>query len=206
MQGDFSIDDWLIQPQINSVEKAGKTWHLEPKVMQVLVHLASHPNEVLSKDRLLEAVWHNTFVGDDVLVRCISELRYVFGDDPKSSRVIQTIPKSGYRLIAAVTTEVPANIERTRALAAEPENVLRYNAALDSGKESQVAVVEEASREVTSWPPGPESGQFGGGTAEIAANTLVGRPVAGVVQTGGGASSRHFWSIAGGASLLVLLG
>src|SRR5258708_36902022 len=103
VQGDFRIDDWLIQPQINSVEKEGKTWHLEPKVMQVLLHLASHPNEVLSKDRLLEAVWHNTFVGDDVLVRCISEIRYVFGDDPKSSLVIQTIPKGGYRLIAAAS-------------------------------------------------------------------------------------------------------
>src|SRR5258708_37347639 len=92
--------------------------------MQVLVHLASHPNEVLSKDRLLEAVWHNTFVGDDVLVRCISEIRYVFGDDPKSSRVIQTIPKGGYRLIAAVTTEVQADVEPAKSLAAKPETVL----------------------------------------------------------------------------------
>ena len=41
VQGDFRIDDWLIQPQINSVEKEGKTWHLEPKVTQVLLHLAS---------------------------------------------------------------------------------------------------------------------------------------------------------------------
>jgi len=126
VQGDFRIDDWLIQPQINSVEKEGKTWHLEPKVMQVLVHLASHPNEVLSKDRLLEAVWHNTFVGDDVLVRCISEIRYVFGDDPKSSRVIQTIPKGGYRLIAAVTTEIQTNIELAKSLTAKPETVFRY--------------------------------------------------------------------------------
>src|SRR4030088_459542 len=78
--------------------------------MQVLVHLASHPNEVLSKGRLLEAVWHNTFVGDDVLVRCISEIRYVFGDDPKSSRIIQTIPKGGYRLIAAAPTGIGAEV------------------------------------------------------------------------------------------------
>src|SRR5258707_2481030 len=125
VQGDFRIDEWLIQPQINSVEKEGKTWHLEPKVMQVLVHLASHPNEVLSKDRLLEAVWHNTFVGDDVLVRCISEIRYVFGDDPKSARVIQTIPKGGYRLIAAVTNKNQAEIEAAKALTAKSENVLR---------------------------------------------------------------------------------
>ncbi len=108
MQGDFLIDDWLIQPQINTVEKGVKRWHIEPKVMQVLVHLALHPNEVLSKERLIEAVWRDTFVGDDVLVRCISEIRYVFGDDARSPRIIQTIPKGGYRLIASVKMEVDA--------------------------------------------------------------------------------------------------
>nr|WP_255551544.1 winged helix-turn-helix domain-containing protein [Granulicella sp. dw_53] len=96
----------MIQPQINAVERDGHTWHLEPKVMQVLVHLASHPNEVLSKQRMIDAIWRDTFVGDDVLIRCISEIRYVFGDDPRSSRIIQTIPKGGYRLIATVSMEV----------------------------------------------------------------------------------------------------
>src|SRR5258708_34682483 len=118
--------------------------------MQVLVHLASHPNEVLSKDRLLEAVWHNTFVGDDVLVRCISEIRYVFGDDPKSSRVIQTIPKGGYRLIAAVRTE--ADAEPAKSLAAKPETVFRFNLELDRERESQVAVVDEPYNQTASWP------------------------------------------------------
>lgn len=108
MQGDFFINDWLIQPQINTVEKGGRTWHLEPKVMQVLVYLSSHPNQVLSKERLINSVWYDTFVGDDVLVRCISEIRYVFGDDPRSPFVIQTIPKAGYRLIASVRTEITA--------------------------------------------------------------------------------------------------
>jgi DNA-binding winged helix-turn-helix (wHTH) protein len=116
VQGDFLINDWLVQPQINTVEKGGKRWHLEPKVMQVLVHLALHPGEVLSKERLIEAIWRDTFVGDDVLVRCISEIRYVFGDDARSPSVIQTIPKAGYRLIAAVTMELATAAElRTTA-------------------------------------------------------------------------------------------
>jgi DNA-binding winged helix-turn-helix (wHTH) protein len=203
VQGDFRIDDWLIQPQINSVEKEGKTWHLEPKVMQVLVHLASHPNEVLSKDRLLEAVWHNTFVGDDVLVRCISEIRYVFGDDPKSSRVIQTIPKGGYRLIAAVTTEIQTNIELAKSLTAKPETVFRYDLELDREKESQVAVVDEPYNQLTSsWSPVSE-------TEQIAPAIVVDQPhrdrVPGVIQNGT-PSNRHFWSIVGGTSLVVLLG
>lgn len=106
MQGDFLVKDWLVQPQINTIEKAGKCWHIEPKVMQVLVHLALHSGEVLSKERLIETIWRDTFVGDDVLVRCISEIRYVFGDDARSPTVIQTIPKAGYRLIAPVTMEL----------------------------------------------------------------------------------------------------
>jgi DNA-binding winged helix-turn-helix (wHTH) protein len=159
VQGDFRINDWLVQPQINSVERDGKTWHLEPKVMQVLVHLALHPNEVLSKERLLEAVWHDTFVGDDVLVRCISEIRYVFGDDPKSSRVIQTIPKGGYRLIAAVTpisqeVVVPLPIPQTGSSGAESQPlqkghdlVFRYDYDLSHPKEPYVA---EESRSANS--------------------------------------------------------
>lgn len=106
VQGDFFINDWLVQPQINTVEKGSRRWHLEPKVMQVLVHLALHPNEVLSKEKIIETIWRDTFVGDDVLIRCISEIRYVFGDDPRSPLIIQTIPKAGYRLIASVNMEV----------------------------------------------------------------------------------------------------
>jgi DNA-binding winged helix-turn-helix (wHTH) protein len=205
VQGDFRIDDWLIQPQINSVEKAGRRWHLEPKVMQVLVHLASHPNEVLSKDRLLEAVWHNTFVGDDVLVRCISELRYVFGDDPKSARVIQTIPKSGYRLIGAVTTEAPTTVEPARSLTATPETVLHHSAELEYEKVAQVAIVEEPSLELANWAQDSQSKYVAPEVPEIVAAPKQRNPSAGMLQSSI-PRNRHFWSIAGGASLLVLLG
>lgn len=111
MQGDFFINDWLVQPQINTVEKGSRQWHLEPKVMQVLAYLALHPNEVLSKEKIIEAIWRDTFVGDDVLIRCVSEIRYVFGDDPRSPSIIQTIPKAGYRLIASVKMEVDNTAE-----------------------------------------------------------------------------------------------
>jgi DNA-binding winged helix-turn-helix (wHTH) protein len=203
VQGDFRIDDWLIQPQINSVEKDGKTWHLEPKVMQVLLHLASHPNEVLSKDRILEAVWHNTFVGDDVLVRCISEIRYVFGDDPKSSHVIQTIPKGGYRLIATVTAEVPTLIEPAKSVIARPETVFRYSLELDHEKETHVAVVDDPHHPTTIWPSNSEEEQ----TAHPALVVTEPHrsPTHSVVQ-GAGSSNRRFWSIVAWASLIILFG
>jgi len=102
VKGDFHIADWEVQPQLNCIRRAGQSCHLEPKVMQVLIHLASHSNEVMSKDRLIQAVWPDTFVGDDVLTRSISEIRRAFDDDARAPRIIQTIPKAGYRLIAPV--------------------------------------------------------------------------------------------------------
>lgn len=106
MKGSFHIADWEVQPQLNSLRREDRSFHIEPKVMQVLVELASHSNEVLSKERLIQAVWSGTFVSEDVLTRCISEIRRVLDDDARAPRFIQTIPKAGYRLIAPV--EFPA--------------------------------------------------------------------------------------------------
>lgn len=107
MRGDYRIGDWLIHPGINSMERDGETVHLEPKVMQVLVALATEAGEVVTRERLRSVVWPDVFVGEDVLIRAISELRRAFSDDPRESHTIQTIPKVGYRLIASVS-QVPA--------------------------------------------------------------------------------------------------
>ena len=102
LKGDFRIGKWLVQPQINTLQANGRTKHVEPKAMQVLVYLAEHADEVVTKERLMGAVWADTFVTDDVLTRCIFELRKAFEDDAKNPQVIETIPRSGYRLVAAV--------------------------------------------------------------------------------------------------------
>lgn len=104
MEGDFTIDRFLIQPQLNCiVTPDGKTVKLEPKVMEVFVFLSRHAPEVQSKERILRAVWADTFVTEDVLTGAISDLRKALGDDPKNPRFIQTVPKKGYRLIAGVS-------------------------------------------------------------------------------------------------------
>ena len=63
---------------------------------------ASLSTPARSKEKLIQSVWPDTFVTDDVLTRSISELRKVFEDDAKEPRFIQTIPRSGYRLVAPV--------------------------------------------------------------------------------------------------------
>lgn len=116
----YQIGVWLVDPSLNTVSQDGKTTHLEPKVMEVLVCLAQHPGETLPKDKLLQTVWPDTFVTEDVLTRSISELRRVLEDDAKDPRIIQTIPKRGYRLLAPVQA---ANGNAHRESSADPTEV-----------------------------------------------------------------------------------
>ena len=123
-----------VEPSLNRVTGPNGVTRLEPKVMLVLACLADHAGRMVPKDRLLHAAWPDTAVGDDVLTRAISELRRLFEDDPKQPRIIETIPKSGYRLIAPVaavavqreaTVATPSLVEpRGVAVAADGAHVL----------------------------------------------------------------------------------
>ena len=103
MQDPFKIGDRLVSPRLNTISRNGTTNRVEPKAMQVLTCLAAQPGEVISKEALIETVWAETHVTDDVLTGCISALRKAFDDNPRTPAYIQTIPKSGYRLIAPVS-------------------------------------------------------------------------------------------------------
>jgi Tol biopolymer transport system component/DNA-binding winged helix-turn-helix (wHTH) protein len=111
----FRVGEFLIEPQLNNISSDGKSVHVEPKIMQVLTCLSNSAGDVVAKEQLIKIVWADTFVGDDVLTRAISELRKVFGDDSKEPRYIQTIPRTGYRLIA------PIGQNQTNASASLPD-------------------------------------------------------------------------------------
>jgi len=98
----FRVGAWTVNPLANEVSLGGEIAKLEPKVMAVLVYLADRPGEVVTRTELEAAVWAGTVVTYDALVATIQKLRKVFGDDAKNPRVIETVSKKGYRLIAAV--------------------------------------------------------------------------------------------------------
>src|ERR1700733_8226058 len=100
---DFRVGEWTVQAELNSLTRDEVVRHIEPKVMKVLLTLSAQQGRVVSKEELISAVWPDTFVGDDVLTRCISILRRITEDDPHTPHFIQTIPKVGYRLVATVS-------------------------------------------------------------------------------------------------------
>ena len=105
----FRIAGWRVDPALNRISRDGEAAQIEPKVMDVLVRLASEPGEVVSKQQLLDSVWNGDFVTESVLSRAIAELRSHLGDDARNPTYIATIAKRGYRLIAeaAALAETP---------------------------------------------------------------------------------------------------
>jgi DNA-binding winged helix-turn-helix (wHTH) protein/tetratricopeptide (TPR) repeat protein len=113
LQAGFRIGERVIEPRQNRIVRGEIEVRLEPRVMDVLVCLAARAGEVVSRETLNEQVWGNIVVTDQAVTNCISELRHHLGDDRSAHRVIETIPKRGYRLTAPVQlvrepTESPA--------------------------------------------------------------------------------------------------
>ncbi|MBK8233550.1 MAG: winged helix-turn-helix domain-containing protein [Candidatus Eisenbacteria bacterium] len=104
----FRVDGCLVSPSLNRIEREGEVISIEPRVMQVLVRLAEVPGRVLTRQALFESVWADSLVCEEALTRIITELRRVFRDDRRQPRVIETIRKGGYRLIAPVAPAEPA--------------------------------------------------------------------------------------------------
>ncbi len=102
MQGDFRLGDWLVQPALCRLSKDGRTVQVRAKVMDLLAYLAGRAGEVIPKDRLLDDVWGSQAISESALTRTVTELRQALGDDAEQPRLLETIPKRGYRLIGPV--------------------------------------------------------------------------------------------------------
>ena len=79
---------------------ARRARRITPKSMGVLLALADAGGRVVSRDALLALVWPDTLPGDDVLTQAITQLRKAFAEERGNPRYIETIAKTGYRLLA----------------------------------------------------------------------------------------------------------
>ena len=112
LQQGFQLGQWRVYPNQGLLEGEDCQAHLEPKIMEVLVYLAEHQDEVVRRDDLISEVWSGTIVTDEALSRAISVLRTRLGDNRLTPTYIQTLPKVGYRLLMPVAPlEAPADAD-----------------------------------------------------------------------------------------------
>ena len=83
---------------------------LTPKPFALLRYLVEHPQQLITHDELLDALWPETFVQPQVLRTYILELRRLLGDDRDEPRYIQTVQRRGYRFLAEVHDAPTSNL------------------------------------------------------------------------------------------------
>lgn len=96
--GDLVVDRTKRRAYLKSEEITAS-----PKAIALLEYMITHPDELLSRERLLDAVWGWDYpIGTRTVDTRIAELRKVLGDDPNNPVFIETIPGQGYRFIGKV--------------------------------------------------------------------------------------------------------
>lgn len=82
--------------------RSGRPIRLAPKLLDTLAVLVQNSGHTVQKDELIKEVWPDTFVEENNLNKSVSVLRKVLGDAPGKARLIETVPKRGYRFLSAV--------------------------------------------------------------------------------------------------------
>src|SRR5947207_8163679 len=77
---------------------------LAPKGLDLLLMLVARPGKLVSKDEIMRTLWPDVAVTDNALTQVVSDVRQALGDYSSAPLFIQTVPRRGYRFIAAVET------------------------------------------------------------------------------------------------------
>jgi DNA-binding winged helix-turn-helix (wHTH) protein/tetratricopeptide (TPR) repeat protein len=155
------------------VWRGSEAFHLTPKAFAVLRVLLAHPGRLVTKDELWQSVWPGIAVSDAALTVCIREIRQRLHDDARAPRIIETVHRRGYRLIAQTA---PDTRVATAALAS-PD----WRAGPLVGRDAELARLHE---HLTRAAGGERWFVFVTGEAGIGKTRLVDAFLAQVAETG----------------------
>lgn len=136
----FQLEHWLVEPAANQLQslETGECRSLEPRLMLLLCILAGAPGRVQSRESLINQIWPRVIVNENSLTRAVSELRKKLESGRAGKRLIDTIPKTGYRLAAncqVADAPVAHTSKQTTALEAPDAAILVKpgNASIPAG-------------------------------------------------------------------------
>jgi TolB-like protein/DNA-binding winged helix-turn-helix (wHTH) protein/Flp pilus assembly protein TadD len=145
----FLLGEFEINPKNLRIDGPDRGAKVEFKVMQVLLMLASEPQQVISRRTLESTVWSGRIVSEDAVTNAVAKLRRAFGDNARAPRFIETVSKQGYRLMLE-----PRSPTRNPSVTQEPER--RWRVLVGGALAVAVLVGVLIGRALQ--PPAPQAG------------------------------------------------
>lgn len=130
----FILQRWHVDPASRQLQhlNSGEVRSLEPRLMRLLCLLCAAPGRVLSRESLMEELWPRVVVNENSLTRAVSELRRRLEIDSTDASLIDTIPKTGYRLAAHCRVQDFDAATDTNRPTAEPVHARAPSASFSS--------------------------------------------------------------------------
>ncbi len=115
MTDSYRFDVWHLDATDRRLTRDGAPVDVNARYLDALVLLVRENGRLVTKDQFFDEVWRGVPVTDEALTQCIKTLRRTLGDDASRPRFIETVPKHGYRFVAAIVASDAAVSDATIA-------------------------------------------------------------------------------------------
>jgi len=121
--GIISFLEFQLDLERGELRRNGDPVQVEPQVLDLIAHFASHPGQLVTRDELIDAIWSGRIISDSAISSRTNAARVALGDDGSAQRLIKTVPRRGFRFEATVeklTTEKPSRLPDKPSVAVLP--------------------------------------------------------------------------------------
>jgi TolB-like protein/tetratricopeptide (TPR) repeat protein/DNA-binding winged helix-turn-helix (wHTH) protein len=110
----FLLGDARIEPLKGLITTPDKSVTVSPQALDLLLHLASHPDEILPCEALIDKVWGRANGNNELLQSALEELALAFGEDESNSKIIEHLEGQGCHLtVTAKAIHFPPDEQET---------------------------------------------------------------------------------------------
>jgi TolB-like protein/Tfp pilus assembly protein PilF len=100
----FFFSNQVLDTNTRELSREDMPVSLEPQVFDLVVHLMENRDRVVSKEELIDKIWHGRHVAESTLTSRINAARKAVGDSGAEQALIRTIARKGFRFVGVVQT------------------------------------------------------------------------------------------------------
>src|SRR3954451_12000323 len=103
----FLFENYCLDADRRELARGSELVAIGPKVFDLLLYLVQNRDQVVTRDDVLQAVWHGRIVSESTLTSHVNAVRRAIVDTGKQQRLIRTVARKGLRFVGPVQEELP---------------------------------------------------------------------------------------------------